>query len=102
MKRILCGVLIGLIAMSAHAEVDKEKETLYRVLKELSYVKKLMDEAEQAAPAGQRLKMNYDRMRADVDKMQTGIRERFSFTQIQPRVIEPLEGDYVSFVGEDQ
>jgi len=67
---------------------------LARINHELDMIKPLINQAQLEAPKNQRVEFHYDWLRADINHMQAGINEALNQTNLAPRVIVPIAGDY--------
>ncbi len=91
---------IGLmIPVTSFANTDLEKQDLYRVLKEIKLMETLIVSAESHAVKGARLQVRYQDIRSDLKKFKSGVLERFKFEEIQPKKVDPIDGDYLQFKG---
>lgn len=100
-KSILMSVLfINLLSISGYtssvyADTEAENATLARIAHELDALQPLINEAQSEQPRYARVRFNYDKLRADVNKIKQGINQQLSNSPIEPRTIAPLSGDYV-------
>ena len=90
---VIC--LLGLCyAASAMANRDHEREALAQLVHELDALKPLIETAQHAADPSARLRFQYDWLRQDVERMQSGIQMHLTEPRRQPRALPPLKGDY--------
>lgn len=103
MKRIfnLCLFLIcislGLFSNLVLADTELENEALTRTIHVLDSLKPLINEAERQQDKNTRTQFQYDALRQDLEKIKTGINEKLNPITIEPRVVTPIDGDYVRF-----
>jgi len=87
-------LLVAVLSAPAYAVTDQERSALQRLNVELEAITKIIDEAQQAANPDDRRKVNYQRLRADLLKIQQGILDAASAVRREPRSLPPIEGDY--------
>lgn len=102
MRRIgtlILGIALAVVPAFAMADADAEREVLSRLVHELEALEPLIDEAEAQSDPDQRIRMEYDWLRRDLERVRSGIREHIEAPRrpprpVAPREIEPLRGDY--------
>ena len=87
-------LLVAVLSAPAYAVTDQERSALQRLNVELEAITKIIDEAQQAAIPDDRRQVNYQRLRADLLKIQQGILDAASAVRREPRSLPPIEGDY--------
>ena len=85
---LLCGSL-------AFADTAQMNATLARMSTILSQVNPLINLAEQQQDPNARVKFQFDELRQDIAHIQSGIAQAVNRVSIQPRVVQPLSGDYL-------
>lgn len=71
-----------------------ERRALLDILAHLQQLDGLIAVAEANQNPDQRIKFRYDWLRSDMYKITRGISDHLSSPESQPRVVEPVEGDY--------
>ncbi|WP_091646384.1 RAQPRD family integrative conjugative element protein [Aquisalimonas asiatica] len=102
MRRVgimILGMALAVVPAFAVADADAEREALSRLVYELEALEPLIDEAEAQSDPDQRIRMEYDWLRRDLERVRSGIRDHIEAPRRQPRPatpreIEPLRGDY--------
>lgn len=87
-------LLAALLSALTHAVTDQERSALQRLNTELETITKIIDEAEQAANPNDRRLVDYQRLRADLQKIQQGILDAVNAVRREPRSLTPIEGGY--------
>ena len=87
-------LLVAVLSAPAYAVTDQERSALQRLNAELEAITKIIDEAQQAAIPDDRRQVNYQRLRADLLKIQQGILDAVNVVRREPRSLPPIEGDY--------
>ena len=87
---------------SVNADTQMANQYLQRAINELQAAKVYIQQAKQQAPKNQRIVFHYDGVISDINKIESGIQEKFNTPRIQPRVIKAVKGDYTTVVGKDQ
>ena len=95
----ILGIALAAVPAFAVADADAEREALSRLVHELGALEPLIDEAEAQSDPDQRIRMEYDWLRRDLERVRSGIREHIEAPRrlprsVAPREIEPLRGDY--------
>ena len=89
------GILGALIlAQSAIADSDGEREVLARISHELQAIRPLIDQSASQADPGARIRFQYDWLRQDLDQIRRGIQDHIDTPRSEPRTFPPLRGDY--------
>jgi RAQPRD family integrative conjugative element protein len=89
------GILGALIlAQSAIADSDGEREVLARISHELQAIRPLIDQAASQSNPGARIRFQFDWLRQDLDQIRRGIQEHIETPRSEPRTFPPLRGDY--------
>lgn len=88
---------LALFLMSgvSFANTEQMNATLARISRLLNQVNPLINLAEKQQDPNARVKFQFDGLRYDVAKIQSGIAQAINRVSIQPRVIKPLSGDYL-------
>ena len=86
--------LIAILSVPAYAVTDQERSALHRLHAELETITLIIGEAEHASNLKDRKQVNYQRLRADLQKIQQGILDAASTVRRDPRSLPPVEGDY--------
>lgn len=71
-----------------------ERKALLDILAHLQQLDGLIAISDANQNTDQRIKFRYDWLRADVYKITRGISDHLSSPESQPRVVEPINGDY--------
>lgn len=89
---------IALLAYSpiTYANTAQMHETLSRIKAILSQINPLINLAKQQQDPNVRIQFQFEHLRQDVSKIQQGILAAINRVSIQPRVVKPLSGDYLS------
>jgi RAQPRD family integrative conjugative element protein len=95
MKKIILILSFLLIANFAFADTQTENEELARINSVLNALYPMIDAAEAAAPANQRVTFRYDWLVKDIQAIQAGIAQKINQVPIEPRRVEPLQTQYV-------
>ena len=85
---------------SCFADMALANQNLKQAIDEIEVAKNDVLQAEQQEPKGERIQFHYDWVIADLNKVEGGIQSKFSQANVEPRVIEPVNGDYLSLIGE--
>jgi RAQPRD family integrative conjugative element protein len=88
---------ISLAAPCVVQETEAEKVALARIYTVLNGLKPLIAEAKSAQDKTARIQFRYQQLEADLCKIQTGIDAYFHPPCLQPRVLRPIDGDYVNY-----
>jgi len=87
-------LLVAVLSAPAYAVTDQERSALQRLNAELEAITKIINEAQQAANPHDRKLVDYQRLRADLQKIQQGIVDAANTMRREPRLLPPIEGDY--------
>jgi len=87
-------LLIAVLSAPGYAVTDQERSALQRLSAELEAITKIIDEAQQAANPHDRKLVDYERLRADLQKIQQGILDAANAVRREPRSLPSIEGDY--------
>ena len=87
-------LLVAVLSAPTYAVTDQERSALQRLNKELEAITNIIDEAQQAVNPGDRRQVNYQRLRADMLKIQEGILDAANTVRREPRPLPPIEGNY--------
>jgi RAQPRD family integrative conjugative element protein len=106
MKKQL-SIIVTLLGLSmspllAHADTQMANQYLQRAMSELAAAKVYVQKAKQQQPSNERVVFHYDWVLSDIDKIQGGIEQKFDMPRIQPRIIKPVKGDYITIVGQGE
>jgi RAQPRD family integrative conjugative element protein len=99
--KILSHYLVGglLIAAclvnSAYADTELENAALTRIVTVLNSLTPLINEAISQQDKTTRVQFQYDALQADINKIKSGIAEKLQVQTIEPRVVTPIQGDYL-------
>jgi len=97
--RITQVLILGLIVTAlpiypVFADADGERETLARIIHELQAIQPLITEAASQANPDARIRLQYDWLRQDLDRIRLGIQEHIDPPRSEPRSFPSLRGDY--------
>jgi RAQPRD family integrative conjugative element protein len=84
-----------LSAAPVYADTDLENAALARIINVLNSASPLIDEAERQQDKTARVQFKYQTLRSDLNKIKTGITQKLQTTSIEPRVVTPIQGDYL-------
>lgn len=79
---------------TAAADSDGERAALERLVKEITLLEPLAEEAERQADPADRSHFAYDWFRQDLETMKTGIRQHLERPRTEPATVKPLAGGY--------
>lgn len=96
-KKIILGVscLLLLINNISFADNDQMNATLARINMILSQINPLINSAQKEQDPNARVKFQFNTLRSDISKIQSGIAEQINLVSIQPRNVMPISGDYL-------
>ena len=77
------------------ANTDQMNATLARINMILSQVNPLITAAQREQDPNARVKFQFNALRSDINKIQSGLAEQINLVSIQPRKVAPLSGDYL-------
>lgn len=91
-------VSVSLLLITTHALADNSQmnTTLERINQLLNQVNPLVNLAQSQEDKEARVKFQFDALRSDIARIQSGIVQAINRPTIQPRIVEPLAGDYLS------
>ena len=75
-------------------------QDLREALNDLEIAKSDVMQAKKQEPTNERDQFHYDELIADLNKVESGIQAKFKETPVEPRVLEPITGDYLRLIGE--
>ena len=76
------------------ADADLERSNLAKLVQEIDYLITRVDEIKQDAASSQRITFHYDTLKADLNKIRTGINDHINQSLKAGRIIKPLTGQY--------
>ncbi len=85
---------LWLLSEPAMADGDAERHVLSQLIHELDALQPVIDHAHHNADQDARIRFHYDWLRADVERIRSGIQNHLVQPRQQPRTIPPLKGDY--------
>ena len=92
--KFVSGIVLAISISNVFAGQAQADALLARINHELDMIKPLINQAQLEAPKNQRVEFHYDWLRADINHMQAGINEELNQTNLAPRAIIPITGDY--------
>lgn len=92
MKKLL--MLACMISLPAHAS-SLEDETLLRAIQSISDAQVILKEAKGYQQKNSRENFQYEWVANDLNKVKEGIYQKIRGSYNQPKVIEPVSGDYI-------
>lgn len=97
----LFAIVIGVCFCTAPCYADSELEnaSLARIVNVLNSLNPLIDEAQRQQDKNTRVQFQYDVLKNDLLKIKAGINAKLKQVSIEPRVVTPLQGDYLTFHG---
>ena len=93
-KKVIAVSILSVSLISLNADSETEREALTRLVQELQLLIPIVDRAERHANSQRRVRFRYDWLRKDLERMSTGIRDHLEDSRLEPRVVEPLRGEY--------
>ena len=93
-----CLISAGILLLASNisfANTDQMNATLARINMILSQVNPLITAAQKEQDPNARIKFQFDTLRSDINKIQSGLAEQINLVSIQPRKVSPLLGDYL-------
>ena len=87
-------IVVAALSVPTYAITDQERSVLQRLNTELEAITKIIDEAQQGGNPNDRRQVNYQRLRADLQKIQQGILDAANAVRREPRSLPSIEGDY--------
>lgn len=88
-----------LVAPSLAADTDLENAALARIIAVLNSLTPLINSAEEQQDKTTRVQFHYEILRNDIDKIKQGITQKLQPEPIEPRTIDPIQGDYLLPLG---
>ncbi len=93
--RHIISLTIGLLITPALlADSNAERESLARILHELTVIEPLIKKAESQSEKPVRIQFRYDWLRQDLKQIKDGIQLHLDSPRSTPRTYPPLRGDY--------
>lgn len=86
---------IYLISSDCHADQTQMQETLTRIQHLLGQVNPLINLAQSQQDHAMRVQFQFESLRQDIASIQAGIDQALQGVTIQPRLVDPLSGDYL-------
>lgn len=86
--------IIAIIAATTHAITDQERSALQRLHAELTIINNLVEEAEQSANQNDRRQVDYDQLKADLQRIQEGVGDILNNKRREPRSLPSISGEY--------
>ena len=80
------------VAFANNAQMNA---TLVRISTILSQINPLINLAQKQQDPNARVQFQFDALRSDIGNIQAGIAQAVNHVSIQPRMVEPLLGDYL-------
>lgn len=93
LQKIVC-LLCLIISASVNCATDQEHEALSRLLTELQYLDRIVESAKQSADHSDSCQFDYNALDDDLTRITTGIAGYLNKERREPRVIEPITGDF--------
>jgi len=92
-RTVPVALLLPLVASSARADADSEREALARIAQELQRLQAQVAQAAKEADTSARVTFRYDWLQKDLELVQRGVTDHLDAPR-QPRPVPPLAGDY--------
>ena len=100
-------IIMLVLSTSCFATNDQMNEDLVKVVQELQSIKPLLEKAEKEQEKNTRIKINFEDfkgpngkthngLKSDIETIQKSIIEIINSETIEPRVVDPISGDFVS------
>lgn len=95
-QNILTVGVLSAVFLWSHVAADAaaEREALARLVHELQALSPLIEAAEAQANPDARIRLRYDWLRRDLERIRAGIQEHIDAPRNEPRTFPPLRGDY--------
>ena len=95
--RLTCSTLIPLMLITplTFANTEQMHTSLTRINTLLSQINPLINLAKQQEDPNARVKFQFEVLREDIARIQSGISQALNRVSIQPRTVAPLVGDYL-------
>lgn len=88
-------LLASLFISNVYADTELENAALSRVITVLNSLTPLIQEAERQQDKSTRVQFQYAALQADINKIKAGIAEKLQTQTIEPRMVAPVDGDYL-------
>jgi RAQPRD family integrative conjugative element protein len=103
-KTVLATGLIGFMFFSVavipvYADTAAENTELARMVHILDSLQPIINAAEGQRDPRARVQFQYNWLRKDLTQIKDGIQQKINMPRIQPRVVKPLKGDFMSMGG---
>lgn len=82
------------LSAPTYAITDQERSVLQRLYTELEIITAIVNEAQNAVNPNDRRQVDYQSLRADLEKIQQGILDVVNTERREPRPLPPIEGEY--------
>lgn len=104
MRKIIQIIILANIMFSSaiFANTETENAQLAKVIQILDSVNPIINAAERQKDPNQRIQFCYRSLRRDLEKIKTGITEKFTKQNFEPHRVEPLQGDYLLLKGKKE
>lgn len=89
-------LLLGAHLPLAYADTELENTSLARIRNILNSLTPLINEAELQQDKSMRVQFRYEWLRSDINQIKQGIDQKLNTPSVQPRVIQPIKGDYLT------
>ena len=108
MKKVILGILLlSLFTTNSFATEAQEKIYLTQMLNQLDAMQPLIIAAEKVQPQNTRIQFHYTKyhdnkghlhngLLEDIQSIKAGITQKLNAAGIEPRVVAPIKGDYLS------
>lgn len=93
---ILWVFFVSVYLVPSYADIDSENAALARLVHEIEALNPLINDAEKQQPKNTRIYFNYEALRHDLNQIKAGINQQITSTAIEPRAVEPIQGDYTT------
>jgi RAQPRD family integrative conjugative element protein len=91
----LAFLLVVLLSLNpAYADDDLERANLAKLVQEIDFLLKRIDQIKLDTPEAQRVRFHYDVLKADLNLIRTGIHDHITASLKSGRIIKPLSGQY--------
>lgn len=94
--KLIVLIMMCFFTLSAQADTARENENLARIVHVLDALQPLLQEAETQQAINERVLFDYAALRQDIGRIKAGIQRKFAHNQLEPRIIQPLQGDYLN------
>lgn len=93
---VIVSIIVGFSSLSILADSHAENITLSRISNILNAIYPLINQANNEADQNARVMFQYTRLKKDIQDIQAGIAQKINHGVIEPRVVTPLNTNYVS------